>query len=73
MIRSSSSKATRVRTSWFLIIVDIKDAAKELHIGWKYSDGSIGLFSDAGSESKSRSPWGYVSDCTLQTLTNKQK
>ena len=72
MIRSSSSRAARVRTSWFIIIVDIKGAAKELHIGWKYSDGSIGLYSDAGSKSKSRPPWGYVIDCSLQTLTNKR-
>ena len=72
MIRSSSSRAARVRTSWFILIIDIKGAAKELHIGWKYSDGSIGLYSDAGSRSKSRPPWGYVIDCSLQTPTNKR-
>ena len=71
MQRSSSSRAARARTAWFPILVDVK-GTMELNIGWKYSDGAIGLFSDTGSKSKTRPPWGNIIDCSLQTLKNKR-
>ena len=49
MERSSSSKAARVRTAWFPILVDVKGTV-ELNIGWKYTDGTIGSFSDTGKK-----------------------
>jgi hypothetical protein len=71
MQRSSSSKAARIRTAWYIVLVDVK-GTMELNIGWKYSDGTFGLFSDTGNKSKSRPPWGNVIDCSLQTLKNKR-
>ena len=68
--RSMSSKANRVRTAWFPIITDLEGVGKEMHIGWKYYDGSVGLFSDAPKVSKSRPPWGRVIDCTHDSLVN---
>ena len=73
MIRSNSSNATvRVRTAWFPIVVDVNGSNLELHIGWKYSDGSIGLYSAAGNSSKTRPPWGCVMSCSFERRQNKR-
>ena len=72
--RSNSSHAIKTRTAWFPIVVDVDGSASslEVHIGWKYYDGSLGLYSNAGKSSKSRPPWGCVIDCSLVTLQNKK-
>ena len=70
--RSTSSEADRVRTSFFLILVKIGDS-RELHICWKYVDGSVGFFSTSANRSKSRPAWGSVIGCKFKHDLNKEK
>ena len=72
MRRSTSSKAHRGRTSWFIIIVDVK-GTKEMHLCWRYYDGRVGLFSSVGNSCKTRPGWGPVIDCSFETLQNGRK
>ena len=72
MRRSTSSKAHRGRTRWFIIIVDVK-GTKEMHLCWRYYDGRVGLFSSVGNSCKTRPGWGPVIDCSFETLQNGRK
>ena len=70
--RSSSSKAHRVRTAWFPVILKVESDACELHLCWKYSDGSIGLYSSSSKTSKSRPAWDFIKECTLKRDKNSK-
>ena len=71
--RSTSSKAHRVRTGWFLVVVDVEGMGKELHVGWKFYDGKIGLFTTSPKTCKTKSPWGCVMDCSYENVLNENK
>ena len=72
MRKSGPSKvAHRVRKGWFLVLADVEAGSGiELHLGWKYYNGDVGLYSSAGSKSPTRPPWGSVNDCSFVTEQN---
>ena len=76
MRKSGLSKvAHRVRTGWFFILADVNAGSGiEMHLGWKYYKGDVGLYSATGSSSPSRPPWGSVHDCSFGTeLSGRQE
>ena len=62
MRKSSSTRASRPRTAWFLIVVKL-GGTLELDIGWRYYDGSIGFYSDSAKTCSVKPPWGQVVHC----------
>ena len=58
-----SSSALRVRTAWFPILIKVENGVTECHLCWKYSDGSIGFFSNSDKNSKFRPAWDYIREC----------
>jgi hypothetical protein len=72
IIRCPSSNAGRTRTAWFPVIVKLC-TSYDCHIGWKYSDNTVGLFSTAVKTSKTRPPWGALIVCKLEKRTNAKQ
>ena len=68
--RTVSSKAHRPRTAWFPVILRVEAGIMEVHLCWRYSDTSIGLFSSADKRSPSRPAWDYVKECALKKQKN---
>ena len=68
--KSIFSKAHRVRTGWFVILADVPGSGVEMHLGWKFYKGEVGMFSAAGSRGPKRPPWGSLIDCSLVTEQN---
>ena len=67
--RDTSSKAVKIRTSWFPIVVNIDGIGKEVHIGWKYADGSVGMYSSDAKTKNAKMPWGCIVDCEFHSKT----
>ena len=65
---TSSSSASRVRTAWFVVLTSVEGGVVELHLGWKYADNSVGLYSNCSKSSKSRPGWGRISDCKFKNI-----
>ena len=72
MKRTTCSKAQRVRTSWFPVILRVEGGVKEVHVIWRYVDTSVGLFSCKGNSSPTRPPWDYITDCQYEILKNSK-
>ena len=69
-INSTSTNAKiRARTGHMLFLSKIQDVY-EMHIAWKYSDASVGLFSDSPRRGK-RVPFGSVNDMKFDYRTSK--
>ena len=69
-VNDTSSKAmSRARTGHLPFLVKIQDKF-ELHIAWKYSDSTVGLFSDSPRHGK-RVPFGSVNDLKFEDRTSK--
>ena len=65
---TTSSSATRVRTAWFLVVTSVEKDVHEVHLGWKYSDNSVGFYSNSSKGSRTRPPWGKVIDCRFKCI-----
>ena len=65
---TSSSSAARVRTAWFVVLTSVEGGVVEIHLGWKYADNSVGLYSNCSKSSKSRPGWGRISDCKFKNI-----
>ena len=70
---TSSSTATRVRVAWFPILVSVENGVKELHLGWKYVDNSVGFYSNSANSSKSRPAWGKIINCRFKVIRMKDE
>ena len=70
--RSTSSKASRKRTSSFPVVVSIGGGVQEVHLGWKYADNSVGFYSSCGNRSKNRPAWGSLIDCKYSYKQNDE-
>ena len=57
--KSISSKSTRPRTGWFVIIIKLGDML-EINLGWRFYDGSIHFYSASSPFSTSKIPWGEL-------------
>ena len=68
--RILSSRALRCRTAWFPVVLRVEGGVLEVHVCWKYVDGSVGLFSNKAKTCKSRPPWDYIKECKFRTLRN---
>ena len=68
---STSSKAARVRTSWFLIVTCVEEGVQELHLCWKYADHSVGFYSNTRKGSSVRPPWGKLVNCLFKNKPDK--
>ena len=73
MRKSSSSRANRVRTAWFPVILRVEEGVREIHVCWKYADGSVGLYSSSSKTNKSRPAWDYIKDCAFQRTANDKR
>ena len=69
---TASSAAVRPRTAWFIVILSIEEGANELHVGWKYCDNSVGLYSSSPKGSSSRPAWGKVLECQFKNYSDDQ-
>ena len=54
-------------------MVDVEGKGKELHVGWKFYDGKIGLFTTSPKTCKTKMPWGCVIDCSFEKILNGNK
>ena len=70
MMSCASSNAAKPRTAWFLVVVKIGDKY-ELNIGWRYWDGTVGLYSDAGRTAQVKPPWGCIVSCAYNQANRK--
>ena len=70
--RTTSSQADRPRTAFFLVLVSVGGGVREVHLGWKYADNSVGFYSDIGNRSKNRAPWGNIIDCKFTNKKNEK-
>ena len=71
-MRTTSSQATtRTRTAHFLVFAKIGDDY-ECHIGWKYADNSVGLYS-IDKKSSVRPPWGALIGCSVDVRQNSKQ
>ena len=59
-----------MRTGWFVLVVDVEGKGKEVHIGWKFSDDKIDMFSSSAKTCKTKMPWGCITDCKYVKLRN---
>ena len=64
------SNAQRVRTSWFPVVLAAEGGVKEIHLVWRYSDTSVGLFSSKSNQSQHRTAWDYIKDCRFAVKPN---
>ena len=63
--RKIDSQAVRVRTAFFFVIANVNGVC-EVHVGYRYYDQSVGLYSTAPSNSPCKPPWGAIKKCELQ-------
>ena len=65
---SSKKTPSRVRTAWFPLLASVGDGPVQLDIGWKYVDGSIGLFSADPKNKTNRRAWGRIIGCKMKQV-----
>ena len=70
--RRVDSQAVRVRTAWYLVIANVNGVC-EVHIGYKYYDQSLGLFSTAASSDPCKPPWGAIRGCKFKSNVRNAK
>ena len=70
--RKIDSQAVRVQTAWFFVIANVNGVC-EVHVGYRYYDQSVGLFSTAPSNSPCKPPWGAIKKCELQQDVKKER
>ena len=63
--RKVDSDAVRVRTAWFIVISDV-NGVMEIHLGYRYYDQTISLYSTAPASSPRKLPWGAIRNCELK-------
>ena len=63
--RFVDSDAVRVKTAWFIVISDV-DGVMEIHLGWRYYDQTISLYSTAPANTPRKLPWGAIRNCELK-------
>ena len=63
--RSVDSDAVRCRTAWFIVISQV-GGVYEIHLGYRYYDQTISLYSTAPASSPRKLPWGAIRNCELK-------
>ena len=65
---SKNDPPERIRKNWFIILVSLGDGPIDVILGWKYVDGSLGLYSSQPASKQERFPWGGVIECKFKRV-----